>query len=166
MTISPDLRKAAQVAIDSLRDASRENLEARGKNASRALSETLRTGVSGEVEIDATLSALDYWKWTGNGRGPGGMPPVGNIEAWINAKGLSLNAWAVAHRIAYGLKDSSGNTIPNSGGTKDFREKNQNAFEEAWMAWEQGPDMKQLQFATAKAMSDGVVSSFINLQKA
>ena len=153
MTISPDLRKAAQVAIDSLRDASRENLEARGKNASRALSETLRTGVSGEVEIDATLSALDYWKWTGNGRGPGGMPPVGNIEAWINAKGLDLNAWAVAKTIA-------------KEGSKDHRDGNQNAFEEAWMAWEQGPDMKALQFATAKAMSDGVVSSFINLQKA
>lgn len=34
------------------------------------------------------------------GRRPGGMPPIWKIQRWIQAKGLSLNPFAVAKKIA------------------------------------------------------------------
>jgi len=34
------------------------------------------------------------------GRRPGGMPPIWKIQRWIQAKGLSLNAFAVAKKMA------------------------------------------------------------------
>lgn len=40
--------------------------------------------------------------WSENGRGPGKMPPIGNIEAWIRNKGLApqVSPWAIAMSIA------------------------------------------------------------------
>ena len=34
------------------------------------------------------------------GRRPGGLPPIWKIQRWIQAKGLSLNAYAVAKKMA------------------------------------------------------------------
>jgi hypothetical protein len=40
-----------------------------------------------------------------NGRGPGGIPPIYEVERWLSAKGLNLNPFAVAVNIAkYGTK--------------------------------------------------------------
>lgn len=35
-----------------------------------------------------TFVVADYWKYFEYGRGPGGMPPVDEIEKWINIKRL------------------------------------------------------------------------------
>lgn len=35
-----------------------------------------------------TFVVADYWKYFEYGRGPGGMPPVDEIEKWINVKRL------------------------------------------------------------------------------
>jgi len=49
--------------------------------------------------VDLGIEALDYWRYIDEGRPPGGMPPVGSIQEWIEAKGLDLNPWAVAFKI-------------------------------------------------------------------
>lgn len=35
-----------------------------------------------------------------HGRGPGKMPPIDNIKAWVEVKQLELSPWAVAYKIA------------------------------------------------------------------
>ena len=100
--------------------------------------------------ITARLSANANWKWVGNGRGPGGMPPVQNIQRWIDAKGLSLSAWAVAKRIA---KD----------GSLDYRRGNTNVFDDGIAEWQSNVNLIAAAEGIADSIGDTVV---VDLQTA
>jgi hypothetical protein len=93
----------------------------------------------------ARLEANENWKWMGNGRGPGRMPPVQNIQRWVEARGLTISAWAVAKRIA-------------KEGSKDYRMKNANIFEQSIVEWQGG---KSLDDAMG-AVGDVIGTIFVN----
>jgi hypothetical protein len=50
-------------------------------------------------DFQLTFSAEDYERFIESGRRPGSFPPVKAIKAWIDAKGLDLNEYAVAKNI-------------------------------------------------------------------
>ncbi len=65
---------------------------------------TTEIGAGGAV---MELSALSHWRYLGNGRGPGRMPPVSPLARWTLAKGLATTpdaanaiAWGIARAIA------------------------------------------------------------------
>jgi hypothetical protein len=94
------------------------------------------TTTTGTGFVVGALTADYYWRWVGNGRRPGDMPPVQSIQEWINRTGfLTLSAWAVAKTIA-------------KRGSKAFREKKKNVFLSAADKWEKGE-------AVSRAMSTG-----------
>lgn len=114
----------AKEAVEKLRAEVRKVMVDRNKNATNSTSNGISVIASqGQGFGQALLEADSTWKWVGNGRGPGRTPPVEPIQAWINAKGLSLNAWGVARKI--GLK-----------GSKDYREKKRNVFLQGIDVWE------------------------------
>ena len=114
----------AKEAVEKLRADIRKIMVDRKKNATNTTTNSISVIPSqGQGFGQALLEADSTWKWVGNGRGPGKMPPVAPIQAWINARGLTLNAWGVARKI--GLK-----------GSKDFREKRRNVFLQGIETWE------------------------------
>ena len=96
------------------------------------------------VGLQGRLSANTNWRYVGNGRGPGAMPPVDNIRRWIEAKGLSLSAWAVAKRIA-------------KEGSRDHRQGNANVFEEGITEWQSNETLIAAAEEVAAALADTVV---------
>ena len=96
------------------------------------------------VGLQGRLSANANWRYVGNGRGPGAMPPVDNIRRWIEAKGLSLSAWAVAKRIA-------------KEGSRDHRQGNANVFEEGITEWQSNETLIAAAEEVAAALADTVV---------
>ena len=114
----------AKEAVEKLRTDIRKIMVDRNKNATNSTTNGIGVIPSqGQGFGQALLEADSTWKWVGNGRGPGKMPPIAPIQAWINARGLTLNAWGVARKI--GLK-----------GSKDFREKRRNVFLQGIETWE------------------------------
>ena len=114
----------AKEAVEKLRTDIRKIMVDRNKNATNSTTNSIGVIPSqGQGFGQALLEADSTWKWVGNGRGPGKMPPIAPIQAWINARGLTLNAWGVARKI--GLK-----------GSKDFREKRRNVFLQGIETWE------------------------------
>jgi len=119
------VRKAVETAMDDLLGRIREEANYRGKVASGGTLSALRTPVvSGEGYVLGTLTGPDHWKYVGNGRGPGRMPPITRIEAWIASKALPISAWAVAKRIA-------------KEGSRDFRLGRTNIFLDSIDAWKE-----------------------------
>jgi hypothetical protein len=104
----------------------------------------------GTFGITARLSANANWKWVGNGRGPGGMPPVANIQRWIDAKGLSLSAWAVAKRIG-------------EQGSADYRAGRTNVFEDGIAEWQSNANLIAAAEGIAESLGETVV---VDLQTA
>ena len=154
-----DLIPAVQEAVTGYVNDARADLQARGKNASGTIGRTLRTRVVGggnpvELQfVSGTVEALDYWKYVGNGRGPGAMPPVDNIRAWIDTRGLDLSPWAVAKKIA-------------KEGSSDHRKGNVNVFEETHGKWERSNDIVELQRKAAVIGGDVAARAIINNLKA
>ena len=71
------VRSVVDTAMDDLVDRIREEAKFRGKVASGRTLASLRTTVlASDTFLVATLSGADNWKYWGNGRGPGRMPPV------------------------------------------------------------------------------------------
>jgi len=93
------------------------------------------TTTTGTGFVVGALTADYYWRYVGNGRGPGNMPPVQNIRSWIERAGLRLSAWAVAKSIA-------------KFGTRAHRQGKPNVFLNAADKWEKGE-------AVSRAMSTG-----------
>lgn len=65
---------------------------------------TTELGTGGAV---LRLEAASHWKFLGNGRGPGRMPPLDPLVVWVRAKGLAADdlkakamAWGIAVNIA------------------------------------------------------------------
>lgn len=99
----------------------------------RVTTTTMPTFVSGVMEGD------DYWVFVGNGRGPGGMPPVENIQAWIDKAGISVSAFAVARKIA-------------KEGTRAYRRGESNVFTSVIEKWERG--LGEVENVAGKEMED------------
>lgn len=129
---NPDLspaKPAFEAAMVNLENTIRVNSRVRDKNATGGtVASMTHTVTAYPGALFARLEANDNWKWMGNGRGPGRMPPVQNIERWISARGLTISAWAVARKIA-------------KEGSKDYREKNPNIFEQSIVEWQGGKSL-------------------------
>lgn len=152
MTAFPNTIKALDLAINEVKARAIEEAERRGKIATRGLIVRLSVAVVptpwGGV---ARMEGDDYWKYVGNGRGPGGMPPVGKLQQWIDAKGLDLSAWAVAKRMA-------------REGSRDYRLRAPNVFMSAVDDFEQGGGLDRLEADAGDELenvaADAVVKNF------
>ena len=144
-------RRVMESAMKTLRDNIAQGMKDRGKVATGGTIASMVTTVNSYENIQgntfglvARLEANDNWKFVGNGRGPGGMPPVQTIQAWITAKGLTLNAWAVAKKMA-------------KQGSRDFRLKRTNIFTDEIDGWAQSGLLEDAANGIADALADTVV---------
>lgn len=140
-----DAKDIAVEAVQLLKLDIQATLDARKKVATgntRDRLVVLPSGGAGSGFGQAALEADSHWKYVGNGRPPGGMPPLQSIRNWIQAKGLSLNEYAVARKIA-------------KEGSKDFRFKNKNVFLDRIRAWEKN-EMVKAEDQLAKLMEQRV----------
>ncbi len=65
----------------------REELAARGKNASGELADSVRYIVKRDAAVYAVdLSLADYWQYVEYGRRPGKFPPPDKILEWVRVK--------------------------------------------------------------------------------
>lgn len=148
------LREAVEVAMDDLVDRIREEAADRGKVASGKTLASLRTSVLGSSAfVVGTLTGGEQWKFIGNGRGPGKMPPIQNIEQWIASKGLNLSAWAVGRKIA-------------REGSRDFRLGRTNIFADSIGAWQQGEPFAEVGRAGVTVFGDAYIQEVTNIFKA
>lgn len=140
--------------LEGLEDDMRAKLASGGFDASGRLSRSIRSQVSGGPIASGFIEALGYWRYVGNGRGPGKMPPVSPLIAWAKSKGLAATdaqaqaiGWAVARNIA-------------KEGSLDHQLKGRNQFE---LAIEEGQDrVDDLLGEFLKAADDAVISQFNN----
>jgi hypothetical protein len=72
------------------------------------------------------------------------MPPVQTIQAWLTAKGLTLNAWAIAKKMA-------------KEGSRDFRLKRTNIFTDEIDGWAQSGLLENAANGIADALGETVV---------
>jgi hypothetical protein len=155
MASSADLTSAKslmEAAMVELQRGITEVMTTRNKVATGGTRDSMTTEVNSYENlqgntfgITARLAANANWKWVGNGRGPGGPPPVTSIQRWIDAKGLSLNAWAVAKKIG-------------AEGSADYRAKRTNVFEDGITAWQfENDNLVNAAGAIADAMAQTVV---------
>lgn len=130
---------AVERAMKALREDVSDLSKERDLNATGGtLRETQPRTFGGGSAVVGQLIAPENWKYWGNGRGPGAMPPVQNLQNWINAKGLDLNAWAVAKSIA-------------QKGTRDYRQGGENIVELAADNW----DLREVDEAFVRDVGDG-----------
>ena len=122
-------KPAFEAAMVNLENTIRVNSRVRDKNATGGtVASMTHTVTAYPGALFARLEANENWKWMGNGRGPGRMPPVNKIQAWVDARGLTISAWAVARKIA-------------KEGSKDYRQKNPNIFEQSIVEWQGGKSL-------------------------
>ena len=118
------LAKVIRLSGQRLVEEFRQALSARGNNASGTLSASIED-TGGDKEIN--IVAFRYGQSLQFGRQPtvndGNGELLEKIEAWISAKGLSLNAYAVTNKI-------------HKHGTKRYREiqDGQNPNTDAWIS--------------------------------
>lgn len=137
-------------AIESIRKGAIEEMERRGKVATGRTMSTLSTFVTvSPSSIVAELQGESQWRFVGNGRGPGGVPPIDNIKRWIAAKGLDINAWAVAQKMA-------------KEGSKDWRNKAPNVFLSAMDDFENKGEAEALTNEVGGYFEQQVVEATIN----
>lgn len=137
--------RAVEKAMLDLPSRIREESDYRGKVASGKTLASLRTAVlTAPKYVVGTLTGGDWWKFVGNGRGPGKMPPVGPIESWLASRGLDYSPWAVAKKIA-------------AEGSRDYRLGRTNIFEDSFNAWQDSDAIKDVGMAGAKAFGDAFV---------
>lgn len=147
MNAFPGTVRAVDIAVNEIKARAIEEAERRGKVATRGTLNSLSvTAFSTPFGATGVLEGNDNWKYVGNGRGPGKMPPVRPIQDWIDATGRDLNAWAVAKGIA-------------KQGTRDFRAGAPNVFISAIDAFENGAGMDRLEETAGKEMEDAIVNS-------
>ena len=140
-TSMAELRDIVDSAMLDLKSAIQQGMAERGKNATGKTSQNIRTfTVGGGGMVQGSLEADYTWKWVGNGRGPGGVPPVAPLRAWIKLKGLDINEYVLAIRIAIE-------------GTRDFRLKRRNIFLEEIEGWEKSK-MPKVEDAAAQNLMD------------
>lgn len=81
-----------QCLMDYCNDVKRlytQNLEADGRRATGNLINSIDVNVNAlGLDLVVTISVLDYWQYTENGRGAGKWPPRDKILEWVRVKGL------------------------------------------------------------------------------
>lgn len=138
----PNTIRALDLAINEVKARAIEEAERRGKVATGGTLNSLATQVVGTDQGGvAYLTGEEQWKFVGNGRGPGGMPPIARIEEWIRVKGLDLNPYAVARTMA-------------TFGSLDHRRGAPNIFMSAMDDFEQGAGLERLEEAGATELEN------------
>ena len=99
---------------------------------------------SGSGYVVGQLETDDYWQFVGNGRGPGGMPPVENIRSWMQRARIEGSAYAIAKNIA-------------KKGSRAYREKKPNVFMLGTDKWEQSPALAAASDMAALQIEDAAV---------
>ena len=142
---------AINSAIRKVEQLAKDEMVRRGKVATGRTMSTLSTFTVQESDYLASyLEGEDQWKFVGNGRRPGGMPPIEPIQAWIDAKGLPLSAWGVAKKIA-------------EEGSKDYRNNEPNVFLSAFDTFLDGAGVKELEEGTADEFEETLASQAIKI---
>lgn len=118
----PRTRQAVNRAMNALEGSIRA--EGRIRTVSGRIFDRMTVMVSaGDGYVEGQLETDDYWRWVGNGRAPGGMPPVGVIQEWVNRTGARVDPWALAKHIA-------------AHGSRAWRRGEKNVFITAIDKWE------------------------------
>lgn len=147
MSAFPLSLRAVDLGINEIKARAIEEAERRGKIATRGTLNTLSVAAFSTAHgATGILEGEEQWKYVGNGRGPGKMPPVMNIQRWIDATGSDLNAWAVAKGIA-------------KRGSKDWRNNAPNVFLSAIDDFENGGGLDRLEETAGQEMEDAIVDS-------
>lgn len=145
----PDLRDIMGSAMLDLKGWVEAGMVQRGKNASGETMAGVTTSVvQGPGFIEGRLEADGHWRFVGSGRRPGGQPPVDELRLWAEAKGVDIDAWAMAKSI-------------EMHGSRDFRQHNSNIFLDAGEAW-QRLDMPRIESEFADVISGQTVEIFTN----
>jgi hypothetical protein len=92
-----NIREALDKFFSNVIKDVRNDQNAKGMRASGRSADSL---VYGTDNKGGQLEGSSYFYFQIYGRNAGGMPPVSDIKAWIQAKGLDLNPYAVAKSIA------------------------------------------------------------------
>lgn len=101
---------------------------------SGALVDSLSYNVSVEGQYFVVNINLEhYWKWVGNGRGPGKFPPIESLEKWITAKHITPQPMTLkSGRTVIPTMKSLAFLIARSiaeNGTQDYQLEGRNSFE-------------------------------------
>ena len=141
-----------QDAMADLQNTVRTVSKERGKIASGSTLDSMSALVLAYDDIQGAtfgivviLEANESWRFVGSGRGPGMLPPVQKIQAWIDLRGYDLSAWAIAK-------------THQKLGSKDYREGKQNVFLEATDKWQSdSQELVRAADALAEQMGDFAV---------
>ena len=127
--------------------------EGRLRNTTQGIFDRITTPVSsGNGYVVGQLEADDYWVFVGNGRGPGGMPPVDNIRAWVERAGIDASPWAIAKTIA-------------KKGTRAYRQGKPNVFLAGIDKWEDGASLANATEVAGKEIEDAAVEVVVTNMK-
>lgn len=119
--------------------------EGRMRTTTGGIFDRITTGTAhGTGFVSGHLEADDYWRYVGNGRGPGGMPPVDNIRAWLERAGIAASPWAIAKSIA-------------KKGTRAHQRGDKNIFETSIDKWEAGPSVAAAEEAAGVELEDAAI---------
>ena len=119
--------------------------EGRARTTTTGIFERMTTGVAhGTGFVTGHLEADGYWRYVGNGRGPGGMPPVDSIRAWVERAGIDASPWAIAKSIA-------------KKGTRAHQRGDKNIFETSIDKWEAGPSVAAAEEAAGVELEDAAI---------
>jgi len=144
---------AMRDAMDEILSGVKKEMIRRGKVATGRTISTLSTSVTvSDAAVVGDLTGEEQWKYVGNGRGPGGMPPINNIQRWINAKGLTISAYAVARTIA-------------KKGSKDYRNRAPNVFLSAFEEYSLGNGPGRLESSAANEYEQQALEMVLNTLK-
>lgn len=129
--------------------------EGRMRTTTGGIFDRITTGTAhGTGFVSGHLEADDYWRYVGNGRGPGGMPPVDNIRAWLERAGIAASPWAIAKSIA-------------KKGTRAHQRGDKNIFETSIDKWEAGPSVAAAEEAAGVELEDAAIDVIrTNLKRA
>jgi len=119
--------------------------EGRMRATTGGIFDNITTGVAhGTGFVTGQLETDDYWRWVGNGRGPGKMPPVDSIAAWVARAGIAASPWAIAKSIA-------------KRGTRNFRQGKTNIFSDGIDKWEDGASIAAAEDAAGRELEDAAI---------
>lgn len=146
-------KAALAVFMQDIADDVLLRIEGGGYNASGAMRRSITTETFDSFgTTTSTLSAAAHWRYIGNGRGPGKMPPIAPLVRWAKDKGL-----ASTDKAATGLAFAVAKSIARDG-SLDHQLGGKNQFSEAILAaQDKVPDVLT---AFLKDIEDPVISQF------